>query len=221
MHHGFFLINIFLSPDDEMIMLNLSDSMLLLQPHYFVTFLPTLLIVSTCCVCAQLSVSADVNIFSCNINPRGLRGCFYWHLPHIVGSLFTAYGVRVGMNYCVCSERGRRWCCVHQRYFYCEYQSRTSIFLTLSDYDYDTVVKVHVCTQICVYPAVCVSVLWSVSVRGSEVDGCLVFSMSCPLLPPPAADWARSFPPGPLIGQTDAGCSLWAEAPVHRQLLTG
>ncbi len=45
--------------------------------------------------------------------------------------------------------------------------------------------------------------------------------MSCPLLPPRGADWACSAPPAHLIGQTDAGCSLWAAAPARMPRLTG
>lgn len=63
--------------------------------------------------------------------------------------------------------------------------------------------------------------LFIVSVQGWVADGCPAVSMSCPLRPPRGADWACSAPPGPPIGQTDAGCSLWAAAPARTPRLTG
>lgn len=64
----------------------------------------------------------------------------------------------------------------------------------------------------------CVCVL---SVQGRAVDGCPASSTSCPHPPPRGADWARSDPPRPPIGRTDAGCSLWAAAPARTPPLAG
>lgn len=75
--------------------------------------------------------------------------------------------------------------------------------------------------KMCAYISVNISSLCCVSVQGWAVDGCPASSMSCPLPPLRGADWACSAHPGPLIGRTDAGCSLWAAAPARTPPPTG